>query len=232
MHVLDAQLATSTDDTSSERWASALTYEAPFLYEKLLKNHVVESTAEADALFREVKRYLVMTAADPTVSWSMYSLRIDEIWHQFILFTREYIEYCNENFARYIQHAPSTAPPVELAAQREPSTFEMFAARYEDLYAERLPDSWYDERNITLDRRIVNPRVGSFYLRDNDGMVELLAGDAAPIFAVDRIARSALEFICGTATFFVRELPGDLVDEQKIALVSTLVECKVIDLAA
>lgn len=232
VHMLTASSVPSTDVASTERWASALTYEAPFLYEKLLKNHVVESWAEADTLFREVKRYLVLTAADPTIAWTMYSLRIDEIWHQFILFTRQYIEYCSQNFGRYIQHAPSTAPAVELPQRRAPSTFAMFAGRYAELYGEHLPDPWYDERNVTIDRRIVNPRTGSLDLRDNDDMVELLTADDEPIFAVDRIARPALEFIGRTGTFFVRELPGDLLDEQKIALISTLVECKVVDLAA
>ena len=91
----------------------ALAFEAPYLVEKLLKDHVVTSADEAEQLFREVKRYLVLTASDPTVAWGMYSLRIDQVWHQFILFTRQYIEYCRANFGKYIQHAPSTAPPVE-----------------------------------------------------------------------------------------------------------------------
>jgi hypothetical protein len=68
-------------------------------------------------------------------------------------------------------------------------------------------------------------------LRDDDDMVELLNGKGETVFAVDRVARTALEFITGTGTFFVRELPM-LPDEQRIALVSTMVEHRLLDLAS
>lgn len=216
---------------AAEVYSDALAFEAPFLIQKLVKDHVVDSPEEAQALFREVKRYLVLTTADPTVAWAMYSLRIDHIWHQFILFTRQYIDYCSQNFGRYIQHAPSTAPILKGAARLTPSTFGMFADRYEEFFGERLPDLWYDDKNVTLQRRIVNSRASTFSLRDDDDMVELLNGKGEPVFAVDQVARTALEFIVNTGTFFVREIPGELDDDQRIALVSTLVEQKLLDLA-
>lgn len=212
--------------------AEALEYEAPFLIEKLVKDGVVESADDGRALFREVKRYLVVTAADRTVAWAMYSMSVDHIWHQFILFTRQYIDYCRHHFDRYIQHAPSTAPMDDGKARLTPSTFRMFSEKYEELFGEALPNVWYDERNVTLTRRIINPRAGTFGLRDADGgMVELVKEAGDPVLAVDQVARPALEFIASTGTFFVRELP-DLPDEQKIALISTLVENKLLDFAA
>ena len=126
----------TTTPAVAEVWSEALAFEAPYLIEKLVKDHVAESADEAKALFREVKRYLVLTAADRTVAWAMYSLRIDHIWHQFILFTRQYIDYCRNNFDRYIQHAPSTAPMLESMAALTPSTFGMFAERYEQVFGE------------------------------------------------------------------------------------------------
>ncbi|MCX4821174.1 hypothetical protein OG883_14890 [Streptomyces sp. NBC_01142] len=224
-------MTTTTEPVAAELPSEALEFDAPFLIEKLLKDHVVESAAEAQALFREVKRFLVLTAADRTVAWAMYSLRVDQIWHQFILFTRQYIDYCLRNFDKYIQHAPSTAPVVEGMERLTPSTFHLFADTYEQLFGEPLPDLWYDGNNVTLGRRIVNARVGSFSLRDDDDMVELLNAKGEAVFAVDQVARAALEFITCTGTFFVRELPGELPDEQRIALVSTLVEYRVLDLA-
>jgi hypothetical protein len=221
---------TKTSPIAPQVYSQALGFEAPYLIEKLVKDHVVESADEALALFGEVKRYLVLTATDRTVAWAMYSLRIDQVWHQFILFTRQYIDYCLKNFDKYIQHAPSTAPVLEDTSRLTPLTFGMFAERYEELFGEPLPDLWYDEKNVTMDRRIVNARAGTFSLRDDDDMVELLNGEGEPVFAVEQVARPALEFIRGTGTFFVREIP-ELPDEQRIALVSVLVEHKLLDMA-
>jgi hypothetical protein len=49
--------------------------------------------------------------------------------------------------------------------------------------------------------------------------------------SVDAIARDALSFIARTGTFYTRELPGDLTDEEKVGLVSALVDSKLLRLA-
>jgi hypothetical protein len=86
--------ATTAPDLSPAKIFVALDYQAPFLIEKLVKDHIVDTPEEAEALFAEVKRYLVIAALDSDKSWHMYSLRIDECWHQFILFTKHYVEFC------------------------------------------------------------------------------------------------------------------------------------------
>ena len=48
---------------------------------------------------------------------------------------------------------------------------------------------------------------------------------------VNDIARDALEFISCTGAFYVRELPGVLTDEEKVGLVATLVEHRVLRVA-
>ena len=88
----------------------ALAHEAPYLIEKLVKNRVVDSAEEGRALFLEVKRYLVLNQIDRTRIWKMYSLRVDEAWHQFILYTAEYLTFCQRYFGRYVHHRPSNAP--------------------------------------------------------------------------------------------------------------------------
>src|ERR1044072_5387224 len=77
-------VSTTAGSAAEQACSPALTYEAPFLIEKLMKDRVVESVDEGEALFREVKRYLVMVAADRSAVWSMYSLRVDQAWLNFI----------------------------------------------------------------------------------------------------------------------------------------------------
>lgn len=57
-------------------------------------------------LEREYKRFIAIRLAHPDVS-IVPSLLIDEIWHAHILFTREYLTFCNAiNNGKYIHHSP------------------------------------------------------------------------------------------------------------------------------
>jgi hypothetical protein len=210
----------------------ALQYEAPFLIEKLLKDHIVESLEEGQALFSEVKKFLVLIESDSSVVWEIYSLRIDEVWHQFILFTQEYSYFCKRFFGTYLEHSPSNAPELKTPSQTEVSSFKLFMRRYEELFGNPLPEIWYDEKNITVRRRVVNYGVGILRLRGEGEMIDLVTPAGHIVLSVNEFARGALKFITQTGAFYVRELPGDLDDEEKVALVATLVECKVLRLAA
>lgn len=221
----------TADELAPAKIFGALDYEAPFLIEKLVKDHMVDTPEEAEALFTEVKRYLVIAALDPERSWHMYSLRIDECWHQFILFTRQYIEFCTTYFGRYVPHAPSNSPDAGLAP-RQRTTFKEFNARYQELFQTPLTEIWVDARNVSLNRRVLNDHMGRLRLRTEGGMIELLDRQDEPVVAVNDLAAEALNFIGRTGAFYVRELPGGLDDEEKVALVSMLVECRILRLAS
>jgi hypothetical protein len=216
----------------TSRAFDSLDYNAPFLIEKLVKDRIVETPEEAEALFTEVKRYIVICAIDHTKGWHMYSLRIDECWHQFILFTRQYVEFCKQYFGRYIPHSPSNAPEAKSAVSIGTTTFQQFNERYEELFGTPVPDVWYDARNITTRRRVLNDHAGQLTLQDNEGMVELLNPRGDILLSVNELARDALAFIAQTGAFYVRELPGDLDEDEKVAFVATLVQCKLLRLAS
>ena len=221
----------------------ALSYQAPFLIEKLLKDQIVGSAEEAQALFTEFKRYIVLVCSDDRADWQMYSLRVDEVWHQFVLFTWEYINFCQRFFGRYIQHNPSNAPEhgpgeasesASVIVAKPPTSFEDFKNRYQELYGEPLPDVWYDEKSVTIHRRVMNNSVGRLTLKDGDeaGMIDVLGVTGEVLISLNNIARGALVFITRSGPFYVRELPGDLTDEEKMALIATLVEYKLLRVAS
>ncbi len=210
----------------------SLDYQAPFLIEKLLKDRIVETPEEAEALFTEVKRYILVCALDNTKSWHMYSLRIDECWHQFILFTRQYMDFCRQYFGRYIPHSPSNAPEVKTVKPIATTTFADFTRRYQQLFGAPPSDIWYDARNVTVRRRVLNDRAGRLSLHESDGMVELLSSRGEPLLSVNELARNALAFVAQTGAFYVRELPGDLEEDEKVALIAALVELKLLRLAS
>lgn len=215
-----------------ERAFAALAYEAPFLIEKLIFEQIVTTEAEALALFREAKRYLVLAFVDPDPSRAveMYSRRVDEVWHQFVLFTKAYISFSLDFFGAYVPHSPSNAPEVA-SDPVVPYSFDEFASLYEATFAEPLPDIWFDERAVSVDRRVLNDLVGSLVVRDVDGDTELATVDDDLSLRVDSMARPALAFIAKTRAFYTRELPGDLADDEKVGIVASLVESKVLRVA-
>jgi hypothetical protein len=209
----------------------ALAYQAPFVTEKLVKARVAQSAEEAEALFLEAKRYIVLAQSDDAKIWQMHSLRVDEAWHQFILFTAQYSAFCQRFFGRYIHHSPSNAPKVDKAQATPLASFAEFRARYEELFGSSLPDIWYDERSMTLERRVLNERAGVLTLRQQGDVIDLVGPGGDALMSVNAFARTALTFIARTGAFHVRELPGELTDEEKIALIATLVEYRILRVA-
>lgn len=224
------QARTLADDLRDFR--GALEYQAPFLIEKLLKEHIVDSASEGETLFTEVKRYLVLTRLDRHVSWQMYSTRVDEVWHQFVLFTREYGMFCDQHLGGFAHHRPSNAPELPWRHDLEPSTFRSFRARYRAVFGRELPECWMDERNITLARRLINEKARRLFVVEDTERVSLVDEGGTIAFSVDTFAAEAVSFIARTPAFYVRELPGDLTDEERIAIAATLVESRLLRVAS
>lgn len=79
-------------------------YQAPFLREKMeLEKFPMQHYDEA---FTELKKYVALSKLyDKPLD--MPSPAIDAVWHQFILFTREYHEFSNRFHGSYFHHAPN-----------------------------------------------------------------------------------------------------------------------------
>ena len=97
----------------SPTYMSALRFEAPYVIEKLVKNRTADSEDDAHLLFREAKRYLVLAQSDRATAWQMHSLRVDEAWHQFVLFTVQYADFA----ARYSDLFGEEVPAVWFDAE-------------------------------------------------------------------------------------------------------------------
>jgi len=62
----------------------------------------------AERRFVEMLKFLdVCAATEETVAPPP---RVDDAWHCFILFTRDYATYCRERFGRFIHHEPMESP--------------------------------------------------------------------------------------------------------------------------
>ena len=206
----------------------ALNFEAPYLVEKLLKERVIDSAEHGIVLFTELKRYLVLNQVDRTRAWKLQSMPVNEVWQHFVLFTVEYAAFCDRHFGHYVHYAPSNAPDPGFAHRAPEATFAEFGDRYREIFGLELPDVWDDAASITLHRRILNDRAGQLELDSTDNMANLIGRNGRVLFSANVNAQDALRFIVETGAFYVRELPGDLTDDEKIALISTMVDIKLL----
>lgn len=216
--------STALDQGALRTAVEALSFRAPYVVERLMKDRIVDTISEGEQLFDEVKRYLVLSELNRDVILGMYSARVDEAWHAFILYTTEYSDFCDRFFGKYLTHAPKNAPGTNATAQcgRAELTFDGFREKYETFFGEPLPDVWYNERSIISTRRVFNDWAGRMTVTDRGATAVLLdeAGDI--ILSANALARDALEFIARTGAFYVRELPGDLTDDEKVAVIASL----------
>lgn len=63
--------------------------------------------AEAADIFTETKKFLYI-CRQPGVFIPDELLIVDEMWHNFILFTKEYQDFCAFYFGVYLHHIPAT----------------------------------------------------------------------------------------------------------------------------
>lgn len=110
-------------------------FEAPYLKEKLLKDGKFASEAEYGEAFGEFKRFMALIGLYGR-RVAMTSKPVDEVWHQFILFTREYSDFCDMMLGKYVHHVPRTSfTPLD------PKGRQNLIGLYEATYGD-MPKIW------------------------------------------------------------------------------------------
>lgn len=101
--------------------ARALAYRNDQIVYKFMERWDV-SFADAEDLFDECKKllWLMQRAGSRGHRFIIDDpLRmLDEMWHTFVLFTREYTDYCERLYGMYVHHAPTTRREKDALAQR------------------------------------------------------------------------------------------------------------------
>lgn len=80
-----------------------LAYQNPDVVARLQRKLEL-SLDQAQALFDDVKRFLYLTSTQPG-KWSPTQI-IDDGWHEFILFTEDYGNFCHRYVGHFIHHHP------------------------------------------------------------------------------------------------------------------------------
>ena len=74
---------------------------------KELQHQIAESTIDQTVAF-----LVLVASSNGSASYSP-SEKVDIGWHTFLMYTREYAEFCQEIAGRMIHHAPSDVPGVD-----------------------------------------------------------------------------------------------------------------------
>jgi len=116
-------------------WSRIALQDMSYVFDQLLYEGSIQP-GDADALEVEFKRFffLVSTRRQPL---AMIGPLVDRVWHQFVLFTEKYSEFCRRTAGFFVHHRPDTATtPVPVEAG------ENFLRAYEDEFGS-LPALWW-----------------------------------------------------------------------------------------
>lgn len=95
-----------------------LTYEFPQRVKSKLKStypHLNDTHVEQ--VIRALKEYFIICNVAQKRMVSMPSQAVDLVWHEFILFTRIYEDFCRQGFGKYLHHTPAEAMKTPTLAQ-------------------------------------------------------------------------------------------------------------------
>jgi hypothetical protein len=85
------------------------------LFEKLRQHHPGLSLKDCQLVAQALRQFFLANLKSGRVTVAMPSLVVDELWHEFILYTRNYEAFCQRAFGRFLHHTPA----VVLGPQRD-----------------------------------------------------------------------------------------------------------------
>ncbi len=108
-----------------------LKYQNQDVIDRFIKIYGV-TEEQAQQIFTDVKLWLWMACKvraegiDKPLVIDTALVVIDEMWHNFMLFTRDYTQFCERYFGTYMHHSPNTKPKIaeEKASMEELSLKE------------------------------------------------------------------------------------------------------------
>lgn len=95
---------------------AVMAYQHPWLVLRLQRKLGL-TQEQATALFEDTKRFLYICGIVPGGAGYSPTPIIDEGWHNFILFTKEYQEFCHQFFGRFIHHVPKNKAEGEIGGK-------------------------------------------------------------------------------------------------------------------
>jgi hypothetical protein len=98
------------NDVRGRQQAFLANYEFPRgARDKFARRHPSLNARQIEQVFEALRFYFQLCHEANGKMVSMPSRVVDDAWHEFILFTRDYHEFCQGAFRRYLHHTPASA---------------------------------------------------------------------------------------------------------------------------
>lgn len=139
VRAISARQRLATDPTLYGR---IISYEHPALRERMQVKYGW-SAEKTDEVFTEMKKFLYLCATNDGAMAPPED--IDEMWHNFILFTGDYAEFCKGEVGFFLHHQPLTQ------AQRATSDGSMIGATLaaaKHAFGSDLPEKYWSFKKI------------------------------------------------------------------------------------
>lgn len=126
-----------------------LAYKNEDVVDRFLMMYDIEQK-EASKIFNETLKWLWLGNKIDGVFIDDSTLIIDEMWHNFILFTQDYENFCMNHFGRYIHHQPEKRKKGEwyndsFNKEEHKNKLEKLYEGVYDYLGEKTLLTWYEE---------------------------------------------------------------------------------------
>jgi len=106
-----------------EHQLNKATYIENFIYPKKINESLKEkypflSNENIEEIVLGLKQYFLICSLTGNSNVSMPSQAVDLAWHEFILFTKKYNEFCELSFGRFLHHVPAEEMKSPDSAQK------------------------------------------------------------------------------------------------------------------
>ena len=81
----------------------------PGLYDKLREKHPQLSLKDCQLVGHALRQFFLAYLRSGREHISMPSQSVDDLWHEFILYTRHYADFCRRAFGGFLHHTPAAA---------------------------------------------------------------------------------------------------------------------------
>jgi len=135
-----------------------LAYKNDFVVNAFLRNYDLPKK-EAEDIFQETVKWLYLCSIESSSNRGFNlgifggTIIIDEMWHTFILCTKDYFDFCFRYFDKYIHHQPLVSDPseqdlsIEEKKEKNDKTMKEFKKVMSYVYdhlGEQTTIKWYD----------------------------------------------------------------------------------------